>query len=219
VTCLAEAGSVILADGGSISGFADQLRGIPGVTVSATPGTGPRLVAQVRLALTMAGNSGSPYVLYTEPDKQAFFEHRLMSFLDTVTASRADTGISFPARDAASFATFPPGQQSTERLFNDLASETLGITSDFLYGPLLIRSDLLPHLEDLPIDLGWGWRIFLLTVTHRLGLPLLPWVADLPCPSEQRGEDDEQSRTYRIEQLAQNVRGLALGRKKSLQGL
>jgi hypothetical protein len=34
---------------------------------------------------------------------------------------------------------------------------------------------------------------------------------------EQRGEDDERSRTYRIEQMAQNVRGLALGRKLPLQ--
>ena len=214
---LAQHRHVMLADGGSIDGFTERLLAIPGVTVRTVPGSGPRLVTQVLQALTMAQATGCRYVIYTEPDKRWFFENRLATFLNVAQTNTAAAGIYLSARDAASFATFPQGQQTTERLFNTLASETLQIRADLLYGPLLIRCDLLPCLEDLPPDIGWGWRIFLLTAAHRSGLAIFPWEADLPCPPEQQGEDDERSRTCRIEQMAQNVRGLALGRRKLLR--
>jgi hypothetical protein len=67
-------------------------------------------------------------------------------------------------------------------------------------------------------DIGWGWRFFLLAVARRLGFPIRRFVADLPCPPEQRGEDDTRSCIYRMEQLAQNVRGLALGLRSDSAG-
>ncbi|MES2462108.1 MAG: hypothetical protein V4671_16100, partial [Armatimonadota bacterium] len=210
---LAAHGPVFLADGGSIEGFTDRLSEFSDVQVQVTPGSGPRLLAQVRLALASASESGCSYILYTEPDKQWFFENRLSAFLKFYSSQKTDVGIYVPARNPISFRTFPAGQQTPERLFNTLAAETLGAVQDYLYGPLLIRRDLIPYLEPIPADIGWGWRIFLLTIACRLGMPLVPWEADLPCPIEQRGEDDARSRTYRLEQMAQNVRGLALGRR------
>jgi hypothetical protein len=210
---LAVHGPVVLADGGSLEGFTERLSGIPGVEVLTTPGTGPRLLSQVRQALSVARDQGAPYVLYTEPDKQWFFEMRLSTFLTAGRTGAADAGIYLPARSPVSFRTFPAGQQSPERLFNMLAAETLGMAADYLYGPLLLHRDLIPYLEELPPDIGWGWRIFILTIASRLGMRIVPWEADLPCPVEQRREDDDRSRTYRIEQMAQNVRGLALGRR------
>jgi hypothetical protein len=165
----------------------------------------------VRQALAMACDTDCSHVLYTEPDKRWFFENRLAMFLKQQSLFKA--GIYLPARDPASFATFPIGQQTPERLFNTLAADTLGVETDFLYGPLLIPRNLISVLEGLPPDIGWGWRIFLLTAASRAGLTIVPWEADLSCPPEQRGEDDERNRTYRIEQMAQNVRGLALGRR------
>ncbi|MBC8102680.1 MAG: hypothetical protein H7Z41_08850 [Cytophagales bacterium] len=208
---------LFFADGGSIPGFREDLAKISRVTVRQTPGEGPRLVSQVRQALDAAQETRTPYILYTEPDKQWFFENRLETFLSNATTDASEVGIYLPARDAASFATFPRVQQTPEQLFNALAAETLGRQADLLYGPLLLRRDLVPLLDPLPPDLGWGWRTFLVVAAHRHGLPLVTWEADLPCPEEQRGEGDEQSQTYRLEQLAQNIRGLVLGRKELLQ--
>jgi hypothetical protein len=154
---LAEHGPVILADGGSVDGFTGRLSRIAGVEVSPTPGAGPRLVAQVRQALTMAADRGATTVLYTEPDKRWFFENRLSDFL----SSTGNDGVCLPARDAPSFSTFPQGQQTPERLFNALAGETLGIETDFLYGPLLLPAKLIPFLSEVPLTLaGDGARIF-----------------------------------------------------------
>jgi hypothetical protein len=155
-------------------------------------------------------------VLYTEPDKGWFFANRLTGFLNTTRQHEA--GVVAAARDEASFATFPPFQQTTETLLNQLCAATWDQPGDFVYGPLLIRPDLLPFLDAVPNDLGWGWRLFVMAVSHRLGLGVATLTDDLPCPPEQRGENDERSRIYRMEQLAQNVRGLALGMKYPFHG-
>lgn len=205
---------VYLADGGSPEPFVARLREIEGVTVEPTRDRSRKLVSQVQQALaTAVERSDAEHVLYTEPDKGWFFSNRLSDFLVTPHAFATEPGIAVPMRDAASFATFPGVQRLPESLFNRLAAETLGLPpdADVLYGPLLIHRDLVPYVARIEEACGWGWRTFLFAVCRRLGLPLHTWAADLPCPDDQRGEDDEAARLYRIAQMAQNVRGLELG--------
>jgi hypothetical protein len=90
------------------------------------------------------------------------------------------------------------------------------MATDFLYGPFLIPARLLRYLDALPDDLGWGWRIFLLVLARRCGLPLVPFVSHLPCPAENAAEENEKTRFYRLEQMAQNIRGASLGFRLSL---
>jgi len=207
---------VVVADGGSEEGFGDRLRTLPHLTVVGRQTDGaPRLVGQVQASLAEAARIDSDWILYTEPDKRWFFEHRMDDFLTSVEGA-GSASVVVASRDAASFATFPRGQQLAETLLNTLCAETFGVDGDFTYGPLLIRPELLPAVLALRQDLGWGWRIFLMAVAHRMGQPVALHSADLPCPEEQRGEDDVASRIYRMEQLAQNVRGLALGLKTAL---
>ena len=207
---------VAVADGGSGAGFLERLRAIPGVT-TARPQVGRiGLVAQVQSALAAAGESNPGYIFYTEPDKLWFFENRLTDFLAQL-ARHPGAGILVPARDSPSFATFPDGQRFTESLLNQLCSRVFEQEGDYLYGPLLVHADLAPYVQKVPFDLGWGWRIYLLAIAMRLELGVRCWLADLPCPIEQRGEDDASARTYRIEQLAQGTAGLAAGLKVDLQ--
>jgi hypothetical protein len=128
----------------------------------------------------------------------------------------AERWVIVAARNAESFATFPQGQQLTETLLHRLCAETWGIDGDFTYGPLLIHPDLVPYVEAITDDIGWGWRIYLMAICQRLGKRIALYTADLPCPIEQRGENDMRHRIYRMEQLAQNVKGLALGMKVPL---
>ena len=200
---------IFTAHGRSTPEFAARLRRIPHLEmVPFTPEPGP--LAQVRRSLERAGAADAKWVLYTEPDKGWFFAHRLREVLRAAEAVDANVGIVMPARDVASFATFPAEQQLTERLTNELFANVLEQDADYCYGPLLLRRELIAHLEALPNDLGWGWRTFLLARTHRLRLRIAALSLDLPCPVSQRGE---RKLTYRLEQMSQNIRGLTLGLK------
>jgi hypothetical protein len=201
---------ILAADGGSRPEFVDCLRALPGVTVL-TPdlGAGPRLLGQVRAALDGAVETGAEWILYTEPDKRGFFRDRVAALLE---APRENAGMLVPSRDASSFATFPEGQRMAERLLNHACGLVLGAEGDYLYGPMLMRRDLVPlfgRIEEP--DLGFGWRTFMMAVSHRSGLPVRLWPADLRCPEDQRDEDTPKDRAYRRQQVAQGIRGLALG--------
>jgi hypothetical protein len=203
---------VFVADGGSIEGFTDRLRAFPHVS-TVMPRLGPgRLVGQIEAAMAGAANQKPDYVLYTEPDKQWFFTERLASFL-AAAEQYAGAGVILASRNAASFATYPAGQQLTESLFNRLAADALGVDGDTLYGPMLVRTDVVEQITDLHQDVGWGWRPYLMAVTLRLGNTLVCLEGDFQCPEHQRGENESAARIYRMEQLAQNVRGLAQGLK------
>lgn len=198
---------ILTAHGKSTSEFTARLRRIPHLEmVPYTPAPGP--LAQVRGSLEAASVRGPEWVLYAEPDKGWFFAHRLREVLRVAQTLDSDVGIVMPSRDTASFATFPPEQQLTERLTNELFGEVLGQEADYCYGPLLVRRELLSHLDTLPNDLGWGWRPFLLARTHHLGMRIATLSLDLPCPASQRSE---QKLIYRLEQMSQNIRGLTLG--------
>lgn len=202
---------VVIADGGSPAGFIRRIRALPDVILSTRPDRDPRgLVPQVKRALAEARKQDPSFVLYTEPDKSWFFEHHLVPFLGQA-ADHPQAGLIVAARDKESFATFPLGQRRTEDALNRLCAEFLGPSGDFVYGPLLINSGLLPYVDKIPDDLGWGWRTFLLAVACRKPYLLVPYTAYFPCPEPQRTEDGEKDRIYRLRQLAENVRGLAEG--------
>jgi hypothetical protein len=207
---------LIAADAGSDREFVDYLSSAPGVTLlQVDRGSGSSLVSQVKSALHEATTFPVSRILYTEPDKKWFFQNRLSQFLE-FGKTRRDTGIIVASRTSESFATFPSSQRLTEHLTNELLSELFGIAGDFLYGPFLISRELLPYVESIPDDLGWGWRIYLMALSCRLGYGLVCLDADLPCPVHQRAENDERTRLYRMEQMAQNIRGAIAGWKAEL---
>src|SRR3982750_2504474 len=88
---LAAAGlRVVVADGGSSSRFTDFVQRVPTFTM-ATP-EGPGLVAQVQASLCAAARFGTPFIVYTEPDKEDFFKDRLLDFVGRATES-GDRGV------------------------------------------------------------------------------------------------------------------------------
>jgi hypothetical protein len=200
---------VFVGDGGSRREFVERLSDIPGFEVARTAGG---LVAQVKTALRFAVASGTPRVIYTEPDKRHFFEAGLPRFLERVQ-QHEDADIVIASRDQASFDTFPAGQRRTEQLFNELGAG-FGLTGDLLYGPLALRSArIAQYIAEMPDDLGWGWRPYVMARCLIDGGIIASHEAFYPCPNGQRGEDDGAARLYRLEQLSQNVRGLHLGLK------
>jgi hypothetical protein len=202
---------IIVADGGSTARFITALRQFSNVIFQPyRPSPQPRLLSQVKTALTKAAELKLRYILYTEPDKKWFFEHRLQTFLAQALAA-GPLGVGIAARDEASFLTYPAFQQYTESVTARLSAEVLGQTGDILYGPLLLDPVLVRYVTALTEDVGWGWRPFIMGVAKRLGLEVRHFTLDLPCPPEQRDEDDSPARLHRLEQLAQNARGLVLG--------
>jgi hypothetical protein len=197
---------VSVADGGSGSAFLDFLRRLPNVTLAAARGRG--LVAQVKASLSRALEHDTPCVLYTEPDKLWFFEQKLASFVEQATDDEG-VGVVLAARSDASFGTYPPLQQYTERTLNHLCGEWLGYHADYTYGPFVMRRALAEHVSSVDDSLGWGWRIYAVGAARRLGYRIAQVVDDFPCPVDQHDEG-ERERIHRLRQLAENIQGLLL---------
>jgi hypothetical protein len=195
---------VAVADSGTSRGFLHFLERSTHVSVTVPVETG--LVAQIKASVRSAAVHGSRFILYTEPDKQLFFERHLKDFLEAAD-DHPDAGVILASRSPESLMTFPPVQQYTEGVINHLCGELIGVPCDYSYGPFLLSSTLVPFVETLEPTLGWGWRHFIFRTAHRLGRRVIPVIGDYPCPEDQRTEDAEEQ-AHRIRQLSQNALGL-----------
>lgn len=193
---------VFITDGGSSSSFLSFLQGLPFFTVLSAKG----LWAQARKSIAAASQSGANVILYTEPDKFTFFRDHLPEMIAQSSMTNED-GVILASRSAAGFASFPPFQQVTETTINQCCKDIIGKDIDYCYGPFLFNAVLVPLLDTLPENCGWGWRPFLFATAYRKGLSISAFVADFACPPEQQGEDATE-RIYRMKQLAQNIDGL-----------
>jgi hypothetical protein len=198
---------VVVADGGSRVHFVEQIESL-GCTMARPKSRG--LVAQVKASLATALRvHPASFVLYTEPDKAAFFSEHLVDFIHSIRI-RPGLAMVLAARDSTSFRTFPKGQQWTEQLMNGAAQLLFGKDGDYCYGPILLSRDAAELALSAPEDLGWGWRFWLLRQVARRKLHFRIIEMNSPCPDDQRGEDRRADRIYRVRQLRQNLNGLLL---------
>ncbi len=195
---------VTVSDGGSGEDFVKFLNSFPHFTVSQPQQQG--LLEQVKDSLSSADRLGSPYIFYTEPDKLHFFTAELKRFLATASAIE-ERGVVLASRSNEAFATFPKFQQQTETAINTCCCELIGLDVDYTYGPFLLNRKLVPYLELVQKDIGWGWRPFLFALAKRLGYEVIADSGNFFCPAEQRS-DDRKERIYRMRQLSQNIDGL-----------
>jgi hypothetical protein len=195
---------IVIADAGVNTGFLRFLERLPHATVTVPSERG--LIPQVRSSLDAAASRRSPFILYTEPDKQSFFEQGLCDFV-RAAGDHPDAGIVLASRTPESLSTFPPMQRYTEGVINQLCGELVGVVGDFSYGPFLMDSALMPLTAGLDLRLGWGWRHFMFRTAHRHGRRVVPLAGHYPCPEDQRAENDAE-RSHRLRQLSQNVLGL-----------
>jgi hypothetical protein len=203
---------VFIADARSIPEFVRKVEPLPGVQLQIE---GENLVQQVKRSIARAIGAGHDLIFYTEPDKKEFFQRSARDYL--TEAIQARSAICIAARDEPSFASFPKGQQWTETAFNNLASSLLGPLPDQLYGPLILDATTVHEfIEQAPEQLGWGWRPYVITRAVRAQHRITQFIGPFCCPSDQREEDDENARIYRLQQLSQNIEGLRLGLQHSL---
>jgi len=197
---------IFLTDGGSTPVFQEWLAKAPQIRCC-EPCRG--LVSQVRRSVTVAA-AQADFVLYTEPDKLEFFLNELPAFLMSLqTADAPPADLIVLSRNQTAFHTFPAGQQVAERSFNDIASHILqSAPGDLLYGPLCFRAELGRELDTIPDDAGWGWRIHLYVRARLAARQVSLHDGPYACPPEQRGETDQASSLYRVQQLVQNLTAL-----------
>jgi hypothetical protein len=195
---------VAVAERGSHPRFVERVSSLRGFRVTRTSSAG--LVAQIHDSLRLARAFDTRYVVYVEPDKEAFFARDLLDFLHGAPDD-ADVGVVLAARSDKSFATFPPMQRYTESVINHLCADVLGVAGDFSYGPFVMTRSLARQATDLDPTLGWGWRQATFVNAWRSGHRLVHSVGEYPCPPEQRSEDHHE-RMHRLRQLSQNIHGL-----------
>jgi hypothetical protein len=212
LTHLSELGHpLFITDAGSPVSYLQGLSKLPGSTI-----LGPvrGVWQQAKSSLEAAAATGAEWIFYAEPDKAFFFAQHLSGMLQEITVDE-QTGIIIAARSAVGFASFPAFQQMTETTINRCCAELIGSDFDYVYGPFLMRSSLVPYLNELPANIGWGWRPYAFLVAHRLGLKVRGFEGNFLCPEDQR-QDDRSERVYRMRQLAQNMEGLALAEVATL---
>lgn len=198
---------LFVCDGGSGADFTSFLRSLPRTTL--VPSSGAGLVEQVKASVRAARASGAGFVLYTESDKQTFFEQKLEAFLTRARLGEG-VGIVLASRSSTSFATYPRTQRYTEGTINQLCAEHFGVAGDYSYGPFLLHREMTSYADVAGGELGWGWRHFIFAIAHRLGRRIVHLEDDFPCPEDQRHEG-ERERLHRVRQLGQNVNGLLAG--------
>jgi hypothetical protein len=160
---------------------------------------------QAKSSLSMANSNGAKYIFYTEPDKEEFFSNHLLKMLKQPIDER--TGVILASRSNRGFSTFPAFQRMIEATINKCCKEIAGKDFDYCYGPFLFNSQLVPYINSLNDDLGWGWRHYLFAIAHRLGFNIENHGGDFNCPLDQY-EDNDAERIYRMKQLTQNINGL-----------
>jgi len=195
---------VAVADAGTDTAFSTFAGALPRFTVVIPKERG--LVSQVRASLALAATFDRPFILYTEPDKERFFEQQLAEFIRRAPGGRG-TGVVVATRSDEALSTFPTMQRYTEGVINHLAGDVLGVAGDYSYGPFLIARDLVPPLLGLDSDLGWGWRHAAFASAIARGRQIHHVTGDYVCPPDQREESDVE-RVHRLRQLSENVRGL-----------
>ncbi len=197
---------VVVADGGSPRGFVNFLQSLPNFTVLSSPSKG--VFAQAKTSLLEAAKTEKPFIFYTESDKEFFFKDGLPTMIETIDVNEA-TGVILASRSAKGFASFPAFQQTTETTINHCCKEAIGLKTDYCYGPFVLNTKMVAQLEEVPEDIGWGWRPFVFNTAHWLGYDIKTFEDDFLCPEAQR-QDDAAERIYRMKQLEQNIRGLLM---------
>ncbi|MDQ6812134.1 MAG: hypothetical protein M3040_00110 [Bacteroidota bacterium] len=202
---------VYITDGGSRPGFLAFLAGFPQFIVSKKTARG--VWEQAKNSLIEASET-CEYIFYTEPDKYEFFGKHLTKMIESVHPDEK-IGVVLASRSACGFASFPAFQQMTETTINNCCAELIGKTTDFTYGPFLLRSTFVQYLKLVKDDIGWGWRPFVFNIANRLGFNVGAYVADFSCPPSQQ-QDTAAERIYRMKQLKQNIEGMVLSTAVSL---
>jgi hypothetical protein len=204
---------VYITDGGSRMDFLQFIKSFPHFQL--LPDHIRGVHPQAKNSLNAAYRSKTAFIFYTEPDKGDFF-HQLSSKIDQEIETDDRTGILLFSRSETAFATFPPFQQMTETTINNCCQELIGHAVDYTYGPFILKSELVPYLDPVREDLGWGWRPYIFGISHRLGFNTSSFTGPFSCPPDQR-EDNQKERIYRMRQLSQNIHGLVLSTMTALE--
>jgi hypothetical protein len=197
---------IAVSDGGSASSFVDAVGRLAAVRLC--PPRTPGLVAQVTASVETASTWDSPFILYTESDKDAFFRDHLGAFLRQAR-ELTDVDIAIAARSPAAFATFPEAQRQAEAFASFLCGEATGVPGDYFYGPFLFSTRLARLIAGLPPAIGWGWRPYLFAAAARRQSRIVMIEGNYTCPEDQRTEDGDD-RAHRRRQLSQNISGVSL---------
>jgi len=204
---------VVAVDGGSREEFLYRIKSLKNISVIISSKKG--LQNQILESLKEAQRSNK-YVFYAESNKNDFFENQLDEFIFramNIISKNPNTGIVLPSRTKESFSTFPSFQQQSESVLNTILSGFLGKNvKDFAYGPRIIAGDLIPYLDRLPKDIGWGWMTYILIIAKKMGMSIHAVNLDLPCPKDERVET-ESDKIFRLKQLRNHIEGMEEGLK------
>lgn len=201
-----------ITDGGSSTDFLHFIKTFPNFTLLKPKVKG--VWPQVQTSLEAAYSTGSDFIIYTEPDKMDFIKRDLPDMLNRISVNE-QSGVIIADRSSPGFESYPKFQQMTETTINNCCAEITGNDIDYTYGPFILNRLLVPYLQELKNDIGWGWRLYTFVIANRLNYKVEAFEGEYFCPVDQR-DDDAPERIYRMRQLSESVEAIVLASKVSL---
>jgi len=193
---------VFVTDQEGQSGLVPGVESLPNLVLASAAS---EMVARVCSTFQRAIEKNAEVCVYTEPDKIPFFRSGLDRFLQAVQQN--PKALVIAARNDAAFATVPAGQRKLESMENEIAAAFLGHRTDYFFGPFAIpRGAVERYLPDVH-SLGWGWRTYIMARCILDGMPVVVVDGPFDAPEWNRGEDDADSRLYRLKQFVESVEG------------
>lgn len=210
---LSETGlSMVVVDGGSSKDFIADLKSIPRINIKRE--TKGNLFTQVRQALKEA-SVRYPFIFYSESNKFEFLFKKSKDFLRdarVLIQSDQNLGMILASRSKKSIATFPKFQRLEESIINELLCYLLKkkSTVDFTYGPRIINVSLIRYLEDISLNLGWGWMSFLLFAAKAENKKIYSTTLEALCPKNERMETKSDTK-FRLRQFQNHLSAIDHG--------
>lgn len=203
---------MVVVDGGSSKNFISDLKSIPRINIKRE--TKGNLFTQVRQALKEA-SIRYPFVFYSESNKFEFLSKKSKDFLRdarVLIQSDQNLGMILASRSKKSTTTFPKFQRLEESLINKLLCHLLKKKSivDFTYGPRIINASLIRYLEDISLDLGWGWMSFLLFAAKAENKKIYSTTLEALCPKNERMETKVDTK-FRLKQFQDHLSAIDYG--------
>jgi hypothetical protein len=200
---------VIICDGGSPEEYKKLIRKMPNVILSESPGG---LTHQLVLSHREAAKYGK-YLLYTQSDKLDFSRNTAFKLIETYSAN-PDKGVLIAARNSASLATYPRFQKTQEEFLNYFMGDYIVIPEDYYAGPKIYPASLVPYLDQLNTDIGWGIEAYFYAIAKRMELPFNFYDFFMRAPVDV--DNPEITKKYRLQITKWQIEGLRLGQSVRL---
>lgn len=200
---------VVIVDGGSPGKAKDKIKSLPNIIFLERRGLTNQLKTSFKRGAEVARS-----LFYLHTDKLDFVEKYAQKLIDFHSTLKPETML-IPTRSTSTFKTYPAFQRKIEMYLNFILSDYLDKKADYYFGPKIFSSKLVPYLDKLQGDIGWGIEAYFYALNKRLRLPMKFYECEAATPKDIGSQ--EEIKRYRLKILQWQIEGFLQGQAIKLK--